>query len=230
MEGSNFTLYWHLGSQPSRAVKTLLLMGKVPHDEKSVDIMKGEHLQEDFLKINPRGLIPTIKDGDFVLYESNAILKYICETNASVPEHLWPKDRKLRALTDQYLEYYSFTFRPNLVAPIRLFFAKQRGAAVPEEVEGGAMEKLKECLNTFDKLCASPNGDFLVCDQPTIADLQCYFEITNLIIYRLPMDEWTNITAWYNKMSEVPEVKEVMDKWAVLAEEFKKIIPEAPKK
>ena len=44
------------------------------------------------------------------------------------------------------------------------------------------------------------------------------------------MDEWKNITEWYNKMSEVPEVKEVMDKWNVLAEELKKIIPEAPKK
>lgn len=207
MEGSNITLYWHLGSQPSRAVKACLLFGKVPHEDKSIDIMKGEQKGEEFVKVNPRGLIPTIKDGDFVLYESNPILKYICETQPSVPEHLWPKDRKLRALTDSYLEYFSFTFRPNLVAPIRLFFAKQRGVDVPAEIEGGAMEKIKETLNTFDKLLAQPNGDFLVCDQPTIADLQLYFEFTDILLYRLPFDEWKNITEWYNKMSEIPEIK-----------------------
>ena len=46
----------------------------------------------------------------------------------------------------------------------------------------------------------------------------------------MPFDEYKNITEWYNKMSEVPEVKEVMEKWNVLAEEFKKMIPEAPPK
>ena len=55
MESGGLTLYWALGSQPSRSVKALLSIGKVPHEEKMINMMIGEHKQEDYLKINPRG-------------------------------------------------------------------------------------------------------------------------------------------------------------------------------
>ena len=43
MEGGDakLTFYWHLLSQPSRAVKALLTIGNVPHNEVTIDIMKG---------------------------------------------------------------------------------------------------------------------------------------------------------------------------------------------
>jgi glutathione S-transferase len=55
MEGSDLTLYWSLASQPSRSVKALLEIGKVPHTEHAIDLMKGESRGEDFLKINSQG-------------------------------------------------------------------------------------------------------------------------------------------------------------------------------
>jgi hypothetical protein len=42
MVESGITLYWNLFSQPSRAVKAVLLMGKVPHETVSIDLFKGE--------------------------------------------------------------------------------------------------------------------------------------------------------------------------------------------
>ena len=126
------TLYWNLLSQPSRAVKAALLMGNVPHNTVSINLMKGEHKQEAYTKVNPRQMVPFIQDKDFGLSESTAILKYLCETYASVPEYLWPKDEKLRALTDQFIEYYSFEFRPALIGPTRWTFAKKQGKDVPD--------------------------------------------------------------------------------------------------
>lgn len=76
---TSLTLYWSIGSQPGRAVKTLLLLGAIPHISHRVNVPKLEHKSPDYLKINPLGLIPAIKDGDFVLGESNAILTYLCE-------------------------------------------------------------------------------------------------------------------------------------------------------
>jgi len=118
-QDTDLTLYYSLVSQPSRAVKTLIDIGKVKHKEVHVDIMKGEHKKEEFVAINPRSLVPFIVEGDFKLGESNAVLKYLCETNESIPEHYWPKDPKKRALTDQFLEWYQYHFRPTVLPPLR---------------------------------------------------------------------------------------------------------------
>ena len=56
-------LYWNLGSQPARAVKALLDIGKIPCDLVSVDIIKNEAQTPEFLNMNPFGKIPFMIDG-----------------------------------------------------------------------------------------------------------------------------------------------------------------------
>jgi len=98
--GDGLTLYWHVGSQPSRAVKALLLAGGIDHKEVVIDMFKQEQKGEEYTKINPRQLIPFIKDGDFGLSESNAILKYLCNTRDTIPEHYFPKNLQERYRVD----------------------------------------------------------------------------------------------------------------------------------
>jgi glutathione S-transferase len=50
-----------------------------PYEFILLDMSTGEHHQPDFLKINPFGKVPAITDGDFALFESGAILLYLCE-------------------------------------------------------------------------------------------------------------------------------------------------------
>ena len=60
-----YTLYWNLGSQPSRAVKALLDIGKIPYQLVEVDLMSRGTRQRDFLEMNPFGQIPFIKNTKF---------------------------------------------------------------------------------------------------------------------------------------------------------------------
>jgi glutathione S-transferase len=46
-----------------------------------VDLMKGEQKGPAYLALNPTGRVPTLVDGDFVLWESNAILEYLARAN-----------------------------------------------------------------------------------------------------------------------------------------------------
>lgn len=48
-------LYWNIASPPSRALKSLLVAGGIPHDEHHVDIYNGEQISEEILKLNPSG-------------------------------------------------------------------------------------------------------------------------------------------------------------------------------
>jgi glutathione S-transferase len=51
----------------------------IPYEFILLDMSVGEHNQPDFLKINPFGKVPAITDGDIALFESGAILLYLCE-------------------------------------------------------------------------------------------------------------------------------------------------------
>ena len=54
----------------------------------TVDFGKGENRTPEFLAINPNGKIPALQDGDFSLWESNAIMGYLC---SKTDTELWPK-------------------------------------------------------------------------------------------------------------------------------------------
>jgi glutathione S-transferase len=73
----SLTLYFHPISQPSRAIHAALLLGKVEFTPKVIDIMKGEQKTPEYKAINPAQQVPAITDGDFGLFESHVILRYL---------------------------------------------------------------------------------------------------------------------------------------------------------
>ena len=60
-------LHWALGSQPGRAVKTVLDMGKIPCALVEVNMMARDQRKQDYLKMYPVGKVPVLQDGDFAL-------------------------------------------------------------------------------------------------------------------------------------------------------------------
>ena len=57
-----------------------------------------EHHKPDFVKINANKKVPVLVDGDFTLFESHSILRYICESR-NLPQHWYPfKDFKKKDL------------------------------------------------------------------------------------------------------------------------------------
>ncbi len=76
---SKLTLYGFPLSQPTRSVLLLLQENKIEYDFVLVDALKGETRKQEFLKINPAGLVPCVRHNDFLLAESSAILQYLAE-------------------------------------------------------------------------------------------------------------------------------------------------------
>src|SRR4029453_3083636 len=65
-----------------------------------------------YRKLNPNAMIPTIVDDGFVLWESNAIVRYLSEKHATGT--LWPEDRRVRAEADKWMDWQQTTFWPAL--------------------------------------------------------------------------------------------------------------------
>ena len=71
----------------------------------------GKNREPDYLAMNPNGRVPTLVDGDFVLWESNSIMRYF--VLAYRPQSpLYPQDPKLRASADRWLDWTLSTLQP----------------------------------------------------------------------------------------------------------------------
>ena len=70
-------LYWGSGSPFAWRVMLTLEIKKLPYESKLLQFSEGQHKTAEYLKLNPRGKVPTLKDGDFALYESLAIMVYL---------------------------------------------------------------------------------------------------------------------------------------------------------
>jgi glutathione S-transferase len=63
-----------------------------------------------YLAMNPNSLVPVIEEDGFVLYESNAIVRYLAARDS--PDGLWPADLRKRADADRWMEWQSNTYTP----------------------------------------------------------------------------------------------------------------------
>ena len=71
----------------------------------------GRNHDADYLAMNPNGRIPTLVEGDFVLWESNSIMRYLA-LEYGTGSSLYPAAPKLRAAVDRWLDWTLSTVQP----------------------------------------------------------------------------------------------------------------------
>ena len=76
----------------------------VDYEFQTVNLAGGEQRTEAFTSINPVGRVPALVDGDFMIFESNAILRYVAE---KIKSPLYPQELKKHALVNQWLDFCS---------------------------------------------------------------------------------------------------------------------------
>ncbi|CAD5117683.1 DgyrCDS6435 [Dimorphilus gyrociliatus] len=205
-------LYTFAISPPCRAVISTAQILGVDFNEKHLELFKGEHLTEDFLKLNPHHKVPLLVDEDYTLGESRAIQIYLFNKYAK-PEsdYLYPKDIQKRGKVDWLLYFDSATLFPNALA---FFKAYKFQGRKPNE------EETKTLIDTLDLVDKNyfQNSDFLFGDKPSLADISFAASLSFLDMINFDFSKWERIskflsasrnTAWfkkgpalYNEMSE----------------------------
>ncbi len=167
-----------------------------------VDLFKGEQRAPDFLAINPNGTVPTLQDGDLVLWESNAITQYLAARSGDNP--LWPCDDRVRADIARWqfwgLAHWTPALQPYVFENL---FKPRKGLG---EADPAVLEKAAANLNRFagvlDRHLAQ--RDYLVGDGLTLADIS----VASYLMYaepaRIPLEGYPNIQRWFAAISELP--------------------------
>ena len=85
----------------------------LPYERVDVGGTFGGNDTADYLAKNPNGLVPVIEDDGFVLYESNAIVRYLAAKHTA--GRLWPEELQPRADVDRWMEWQSTGYTPAML-------------------------------------------------------------------------------------------------------------------
>lgn len=89
----------------SNVMKALWVLDEIGLDYEREDVGRqfGKNHEAPYLRLNPNGRIPTIIDGDLVLWESNSIVRYLAAMHSSGT--LWPTDPAARARCEMWMDW-----------------------------------------------------------------------------------------------------------------------------
>jgi glutathione S-transferase len=159
-----------------------------------------------YRKLNPNGLVPSITEDDgFVLWESNAIVRYLAARHG--PGSLWPDDLHARAIADQWTDWQVTTLWP-AIRP--LFMGLVR--TPPEERDPKGIEDSRvntaETLGIVDAHLAT--HPFLAGDAFTFGDIPMGCTIWRWMALPIERPAMPNLERWYESLTRRPAYRKIV--------------------
>lgn len=148
-----YTLYWSKGSANMACHAAMIEMG-VPFKLVEIDADKGEQKSADYLKINPNARVPTLIEDGRVMYESAAILLYLCEKHPEA-KLMPPVGSTSRARSLQWLFYLTNTPQEALMNWWHADNYLDNGAE-QAALKAGAERRLAKMWTLLDREIAGP--------------------------------------------------------------------------
>ena len=165
----------------------------------------GGNRTPEYLRMNPNGKIPVIDDDGFVLWESNAIVRYLAARHGSGT--LWPNDLRQRADADRWMDWHATELMPamrNAFMQMIRTAPESRSQQLIDESNAATeplMAILEEHLAGRHYLCAQ---QFTVADIAVGASVHRWFGLPQ------PHAPRANVQAWYRRLMTRPAVAGVL--------------------
>lgn len=175
-----------------------------------------------YTAMNPNQLVPTLQDGDFVLWESNAIVRYLCAKHS--PGALYPADLQTRFDAERWMDWQQTTLngagREAFWQLVR-FSPQDRDMALVRRSQA-ATEPLFACIDTLLSTRAFMAGDaFTMADIPIACEVHRWIGLPEPIHAQpaqpgvMPTDnlrpEWPHLMRWYRGVFAMPCARGVLD-------------------
>jgi glutathione S-transferase len=187
----------------SNVMKVLWGLGELglPFERIDVGGAFGKTDTPEYRAMNPTGLVPTLQEDDFTLWESNAILRYLGQVHAS-GSTLWPTQPHLRADIDRWMDAQQTVLNRPMSA---VFWGLVRTPADKRDLKAaqGAIEETARAWGMIDARLSRHDfiagADFTLCDIPWGVHAHRWFGID---YQGLDRPEMPALRAWYNRLCE----------------------------
>ena len=199
----------------------------IPYRIVPVNISKGEQFNPEFLKVSPNNKIPAIIDNSpagpgvpISQFESGAILQYLAEKTG----RFLPKDIAGRAEVFQWLFWQMGGLGPMLGQNLHF------GQYAPEKIPYAIDRYVNESGRLFEVLDKQLASREFIAGEYSIADMASYPWVFKHPYLQLQLDEFPNLTRWYQTIEQRPAVARAYEIGAsinttpTVTEESKKIL------
>jgi glutathione S-transferase len=243
-----FTLYNAPQSTCSQRVRFVLNAKQLPFDEVKLDLLAGDQLKPDYLKLNPNGVVPTLDHDGEIVIDSSVIIEYLDEV-APQPENFTPqapaeraKMRALMRFIDEMpaaavrVPTFNLAFLPRFQAmseaeflafaeskPLRKEFMLGMGRkGFPEKEMNAALDRLARTLVRMGDSIAASGGPWLLGRKLSLADIAVMPAIVRMA--DLGLDKmWAEkpaIARWYDAIRAHPAFAPTYYFGSLLSERF----------
>jgi glutathione S-transferase len=157
----------------------------------------GGNKDQDYLVMNPNGLVPTIKDGDFVLWESNSIMRYL---NAKYAQgKLLPSTLEGMAIANRWMDWQLSVLNPSIVPLFWNLIRTPQDKRDPKAVQS-ALDKTSAAWQMVETQLG--RSAFVAGDNLSLGDIPLgvwAYRWFNLPIERPPQ---SNLENWYGRLQQ----------------------------
>jgi len=178
----------------SYRVRLLLSLLGLEHELVPVNLMKGEHREPWFLKLNPRGQVPTLDDGGTVVWDSMAILVYLARKYGG--EKWLPLDAKAMAEVMQWLAVMENETLYGLGKARVICRFKFPGNLEEAQLLG------RKGLDVLERRLTA--NQWLALDHLTIADIGCFPYVALASEGEIPLDAYPSVRSWIGRIRSLP--------------------------
>ena len=204
-------IYWGSGSPYSWRVQLALEYKRLPYESHLLQFSKQEHKSPQMLRMNPRGRVPVLKDGDYVVFESLACLLYL-DRQYPEPPLFGRTPQEAGTIMRVICEYQAYAEAPLLQIVSAVFFETLDAQT---EVVTQAMHVVAGEARTIEGRLSK--SDWLVGEHVSAADMVVFPQIMLLLRAMekreagelrsrfLPMETtYPAIAAWIKRVEQLP--------------------------
>ena len=163
----------------------------------------GKTQTTEFKDMNPNSRVPVLDDDNFILYESNAILRYLSKKFDILVE----EKKDINGKIDQWIDWGSFTF----ASPCSVLTAHKLSLPQDQRDETIANKAKKDIFNLLNILNNHlAEKKFIVDEKFSLADIPLGIWCHRCVNLNISFDNFPNVNNWYIKLNEMNSFKKTV--------------------